>query len=207
MIELMKARVAARHEEHEVTIGNSRTRIRHSLPVHSAPLVLSNGNTGSISSGLLMSNEEADEESSYLEPIRLQGPNQQQMWSSSTYSRPLSSSSLISSNSSPMSPAAAAAAATSVAGVYANNETLMASHPHPHPYSHLHPLESSLEAVAVNIEPVLPPPVAYANQHNSYPKLDELSDEHDSHLYINVGPDAVEVNTSISPFNQKNQLN
>jgi len=179
----VQARVAARHEEQEVTVGNSRTRIRHSLPAHGASLPNGVG---------FMERDDAEEEGSYLEPIRLQGaashqhqppPQQPQMWTSST-SRPLSSSSLISSTSSPMSPAAALTAAN----VYANNDMALISEGE---------ATSVVVASVASVEPVVPPPVAYANLHSSYPKLDELSDDHDSqhHLYINVGPDVVEVNT------------
>lgn len=182
LLSSFQARVVARHEEQEVTIGNSRTRIRHSLPAHVA----------SLSNGVgLMEREDAEEEGSYLEPIRLQGPGshqqqtaqQPQIWTSST-SRPLSSSSLISSNSSPMSPAAVVV----TANVYANNDTTLMPEGE---------ATNVVVASVASVEPVVPPPVAYANLHSSYPKLDELSDDHDSqhHLYINVGPDVVEVNT------------
>ena len=175
-----------------MAIGNSRTRIRHSLPSHGASLPNGVG---------LMERDDAEEEGSYLEPIRLQGatshqqqqqppppPLQPQMWTSST-SRPLSSSSLISSNSSPMSPAAAAVAA---ANIYANNDMALMSEGE---------ATNVVVASVASVEPVVPPPVAYANLHSSYPKLDELSDDHDSqhHLYINVGPDVVEVNTVCHP--------
>jgi len=51
---------------------------------------------------------------------------------------------------------------------------------------------------AMMTEPVLPPPVAYANMEPSHysNKLDDLlrdEDESQHHLYINVGPEAVEV--------------
>ena len=117
---------------------------------------------------------DVEEEGSYLEPIRLhQGQ-----------SRPLSSASLISNNSSPMSPAANV-------NVYANNDLLAAAVTGPSSSSTI------LEPIMAALEPceVLPPPVAYANAHQSYPKLDDLSDDPDSqqHLYINVGPDAAEI--------------
>jgi len=75
------------------------------------------------------------------------------------------------------------------ANVYANNDTTLMPEGE---------ATNVVVASVASVEPVVPPPVAYANLHSSYPKLDELSDDHDSqhHLYINVGPDVVEVNTA-----------
>ena len=204
----VQARVAARHEEQEQMTGvivssnhHSRmTRInRHSMPPRSTSSLL-------LPSGSAMANgldrEDADEENSYLEPIRLQ--QVPAVWSPN--SRPLSSSSLISSSSSPISP--------SMAGnLYANNEALLAAaaaaandtgllH-------HLDPMMMMAGGAPVDSTVLVPPPVAYANLHHDHvnnsnalkdPRLmmdqDDLSaDEADNqqHLYINVGPDVIEV--------------
>lgn len=206
----VQARVAARHEEQEQLAGvlvansnHSRTRIRHSMPPRSASSLLfpnSSGGGGAThsSNGLAVVDrpEDADEEGSYLEPIRLEQQQQQgpAVWSPN--SRPLSSSSLISSSSSPISPSTAG-------NLYANNEALLAAAA----------ANNDLDPIAMimtnSVDTVLvPPPVAYANLHHHeltshslkdhrvIMDQDDLSaDEADNqqHLYINVGPDAIEV--------------
>lgn len=219
----VQARVAARHEEQEQLAGvlagansnHSRSRIRHSMPPRSASsLLFPNSHAGGGGNGLAVDREDAAEaeENSYLEPIRLAGQQQQPgpaVWSPN--SRPLSSSSLISSSSSPISPSAAGnlyannealLAAAAAAAAAANNDTGLLHH-------HLDP-SMMMTTGPVTMETVLvPPPVAYANLHHEMnnsnavkdPRLlmadqDDLSaDEADNqqHLYINVGPDAIEV--------------
>ena len=198
--------------------NHSRSRIRHSMPPRSASsLLFPNSNAAANSNGLVVNRDPdagADvEENSYLEPIRLTGQQQTgpAVWSPN--SRPLSSSSLISSSSSPISPSAAG-------NLYANNEALLAAaaaaaaaanndtgllHHHVDPSMMMMTGSLTMETVLV------PPPVAYANLHHEMnnsgnavkdPRLmmvvdqDDLSaDEADNqqHLYINVGPDAIEV--------------
>lgn len=208
----VQARVAARHEEQEQLAGvlvansnHSRTRIRHSMPPRSgSSLLLPNSSGGATTSNGLavVDREDADEEGSYLEPIRLTEQQGPAVWSPN--SRPLSSSSLISSSSSPISPSTAG-------NLYANNEALLAAAAaNNDSLHHLDPImimTNSVDTVLV------PPPVAYANLHHHElannpvkssqdPRItmtmdqDDLSaDEADNqqHLYINVGPDAIEV--------------
>lgn len=158
-----------------------------SLPASSSPATTGLLPSSSANNGLLVGMDRDEmmmetEEGSYLEPIRLQQPtNQAAAWS--PHSRPLSSASLISSSSSPLSPSMVGGGNNNL---YANNDVLMAS-------------------VAVGDahldEQVLPPPSAYANLHHESmgavgKDMDDLSaDDTDSqqHLYINVGPDALEV--------------
>lgn len=198
----VQARVAARHEEHElagVLAGNNHISGRsnnlrmhrpRSLPASSSPATTGLLPSSSANNGLLVGMDRDEmmmetEEGSYLEPIRLQQPINQaaavSAWS--PHSRPLSSASLISSGSSPLSPSMVGGGNNNL---YANNDVLMA-------------------AVAVGDphldEQVLPPPSAYANLHHETmgavgKDMDDLSaDDTDSqqHLYINVGPDALEV--------------
>jgi hypothetical protein len=170
-------------------------------------------NSNNASNGLVVDREDADvEENSYLEPIRLAGQQQtagqSAVWS--PHSRPLSSSSLISSSSSPISPSAAG-------NLYANNEALLAAAAAATAnndagllHHHLDPSSMMMMTGSVTMETVLvPPPVAYANLHHEMnnsnavkdPRLlmvdqeDLSADEADNqqHLYINVGPDAIEV--------------
>lgn len=219
----VQARVAARHEEQEQLAGvlgangnHSRSRIRHSMPARSASsLLFPNSNAGN---SLVVDREDV-EENSYLEPIRLVGQQQQQgpaVWSPN--SRPLSSSSLISSSSSPISPSAAG-------NLYANNEALLAAAAAAnndtgliHHHHHHHDPSTMAMTSSVTMETVLvPPPIAYANLHHDVnnsnataakdPRLmmeDDLSaDEADNqqHLYINVGPDAIEAKPRSSDSN------
>lgn len=192
LFNLVQARVAARHEEQEqlasiLNSNHSRSRIRHSLPSRSPSALLlpspaQNGNAPV---------EDLEDDGSYLEPIRLQQTQQPAVWSPN--SRPLSSSSLISSGSSPISPAAA--------NLYANNDALLAAAAAAEASSFA--LDHAADSVLV------PPPAAYANLDvacakeagpGRMPRLvmdqDQVSvDEADSqqHLYINVGPETLEV--------------
>ena len=179
-----QARVAARHEEQDITVGpsQSRSRIRLSMPVLNPSSLMQNGGLSS-GAALERHSDEMDEEGSYLEPIRLQGPSH--IWSPS--SRPLSASSLISSGSSPISPPGNNMPSV----LYANNDAVSVV-----PGASAVNEGPCLEAMMT--EPVLPPPVAYANMDPSHysNKLDDLlreEDESQHHLYINVGPEAVEV--------------
>lgn len=160
---MFQARVSARHEEQDDTVGISqaRSRVRHSLAVHN-PSTLHGG----------LDREDMEEEGSYLEPIRLQGPSH--IWPST--SRPLSASSLISSGSSPLSPPA------NLSSVYVNNDTMTV-------------IEEAISLETIVTQTVLPPPVAYANLDNDSKSDDFISNdaENQHHLYINVGPESVEV--------------
>jgi hypothetical protein len=184
-------------------------------PRSASSLLFPNSNAAANSNGLVVDRDPdagADvEENSYLEPIRLAGQQQTMPAVWSPNSRPLSSSSLISSSSSPISPSAAGnlyanneALLAAAAAAAANNDTGLLHH-------HLDPSMMMMTG-SVTMETVLvPPPVAYANLHHEMnnsgnavkdPRLmmvvdqDDLSaDEADNqqHLYINVGPDAIEV--------------
>lgn len=215
----VQARVAARHEEQEQLAGvlvansnHSRTRInRHSMPPRSSSSLLLPSSATVTGNGLVVDREDADEENSYLEPIRLQQQQVPAVWSPN--SRPLSSSSLISSSSSPISPSTAG-------NLYANNEALLAAAAAANDTGllhHLDPMMMMAGTVNMDTSVLVPPPVAYANLHHDLnnsisnhanavkdPRLmmdqDDLSaDEADNqhHLYINVGPDAIEVYISI----------
>lgn len=233
----VQARVAARHEEHELagvlagnnhvssstrtTNNNVRMLRPHSLPGtgrSSSILLPPSSSTGNNSLLVGMERDEMmmdTEEGSYLEPIRPQPGQQAQHPSSgavvawSPHSRPLSSSSLISSGSSPISPSAVGGGG---GNLYANNDVLLAaaaaaaavSEPHNFETVDHHHTGTSL----------VPPPSAYANLHDSsssgggpcHKDQDDLSaDETDSqqHLYINVGPEALEV----SFYQFSNQIN
>lgn len=201
LFSLVQARVAARHEEQEqlasiLNTNHSRTRIRHSLPSRSPSALLLPSNqtaqNGTMSVVPVADRDDLEDDGSYLEPIRLQQAQQPAVWSPN--SRPLSSSSLISSGSSPISPAAA--------NLYANNDALLAAAA-TDAAGFVHHLEHSADAVLV------PPPAAYANldvtcpkdvgASNRMPRLvmdqDQVSIDEDGHqhLYINVGPETLEV--------------
>ena len=200
----VQGRVAARHEEHELAVsGNhssgNRMRIRHSLAASSNILLPGNGLIGGLAGREDVVMGGVDEEegglSSYLEPIRLhhhhQGGGVAVAWS--PHSRPLSSASLISSNSSPISPSTVVGGAGGGMNLYANNDILMAAA--------ARVASAEMESTAGLL--VLPQS-AYVNLHDSSSSgggaardMDDGSAEDDAddqhHLYINVGPDALEV--------------
>ena len=210
LFNVVQSRVAARFQEQEhLVAANSnshpRSRIRHSMPQRTSSLLFPNSGASSNGGLVVDQREDNDEEGSYLEPIRLQQQQQQQqaaVWS--PHSRPLSSSSLISSSSSPISPS------TGAGNLYANNEALLAAaaaaaagNDGPGLLHHLDPVMMMMN----NPDAVLvPPPVAYANLHRELAVKDPIrslaidqddlsADEADNqhHLYINVGPDIIEV--------------
>lgn len=203
----VQARVAARHEEHELATGHSssnRMRLRHPIaahPVSSSILLPGNGLLGNLVGREDVVEEEDGGVSSYLEPIRLhhhlphqggpQGSSGVVAWSPN--SRPLSSASLISSSSSPISPSTGGNGGVGGAGsLYANNDILMAA------AARVVAAEDQ-QAALLGL-----PSSAYVNLHDSSSSggvgrdQDDVSADDDAddqhHLYINVGPEALEVN-------------
>ena len=183
--------------------GALRSRIiRHSLP---------SARSGASSMGLLMPRSSSsgvalgfdrddlmEEEGSYLEPIRLQ-QQQAAMWAVPN-SRPLSSASLISNSSSPISPSATGGGG-GANNLYANNEALLAaaaaSNHHHHHHHHQHEGGVVVANDPMGFEPLLvPPPGAYMNNVSASQQeeiMADADDESQQHVYINVGPDALEV--------------
>ena len=204
----VQARVAARHgqaqtqqdpQQQQQQQHSSRSRVRHSSVLSPSSLMMTSQNNDIN----MMAEEDGDEEGSYLEPIRLQGPAGLPMWS--PHSRPLSASSLISSGSSAI---VSPSTGHLVSVIHANNNVLSS-------VAHSDALSSDLVAAAdpstnaaAATENVLPPPIAYANcsadtlaelqHHYMNNKIDQLlrddDDDSQQHLYINVGPsDSTEV--------------